>query len=235
MLYTKRANAQTDQYTQMLLDTQKLSYAIVNNDMQAIYQLNYNFISQNVQRVGDKVGISFNLIDSNVLKNLLLDKKITLPRASIKIAKTNLWNKQKIKDALTTGILKGESMDKIADRMANVAEMNKAQAIRTARTLVTSCENQGRNDRHNQEKGKFKKYGYEIRKKWDSTDDSRTRHSHLNAPLGVGNTYADEKTGKFSNGLRFPADIENGSYEDYMNCRCTLIEEVIDITTGEIV
>ena len=40
------------------------------------------------------------------------------------------------------------------------------------------------------------------------------------------NTYANPRTGKFLNGLRFPAD-PNGEPSEIWNCRCTLVEEVV--------
>ena len=57
---------------------------------------------------------------------------------------------------------------------------------------------------------------------WIGTNDGRERPSHVMC----NNTYANPRTGKFLNGLRFPAD-PNGEPSEIWNCRCTLVEEVV--------
>ena len=54
------------------------------------------------------------------------------------------------------------------------------------------------------------------------TNDGRERPSHVMC----NNTYANPRTGKFLNGLRFPGD-PNGEPSEIWNCRCTLVEEVM--------
>ena len=60
--------------------------------------------------------------------------------------------------------------------------------------------------------------GADIVKKWDSTLDARTRHSHA---LVDGEVKEIEEV--FSNGLMFPGD-PNGRAAEVINCRCALLE-----------
>jgi hypothetical protein len=65
---------------------------------------------------------------------------------------------------------------------------------------------------------KAQKSGADIVKQWDSTLDSRTRHSHVMVDGEV-----RELDEKFSNGLRFPSD-PHGSAAEVVNCRCALLQ-----------
>lgn len=103
-------------------------------------------------------------------------------------------------------------MDKIAKRIMNVQEMNKTQAIRSARTIVTGAENKGRQDSY----ARAEADGIILERTWLATNDSRTRHSHA---VLDGETKPIDTP--FSNGLMYPGD-PNGRPEEVWNCRCTV-------------
>jgi SPP1 gp7 family putative phage head morphogenesis protein len=124
---------------------------------------------------------------------------------------------KKINAETLQGILQGESMDKIAKRLRNVQEMNKTQAIRSARTLVTGAENKGRLDSHK----RAEEDGIILEEKWVATKDGRTRHSHA---MMNGETKKTNET--FSNGLEYPGD-PSGRPEEVYNCRCTMTAKVL--------
>jgi SPP1 gp7 family putative phage head morphogenesis protein len=124
---------------------------------------------------------------------------------------------KKINAETLQGILQGESMDKIAKRLRNVQEMNKTQAIRSARTLVTGAENKGRLDSHK----RAEEDGIILEEKWVATKDGRTRHSHA---MLNGETKKTNET--FSNGLEYPGD-PSGRPEEVYNCRCTMTAKVL--------
>jgi SPP1 gp7 family putative phage head morphogenesis protein len=107
-------------------------------------------------------------------------------------------------------------MDKIVKRMMNVQEMNKTQAIRSARTIVTGTENKGRQDSY----ARAEADGIILERTWLATNDSRTRHSHA---VLDGETKPIDTP--FSNGLMYPGDPDGEPSEVY-NCRCTLIAKV---------
>ena len=127
------------------------------------------------------------------------------------------WNVQKVNSEVLQGILSGDSMDKIADRLSSVLGMNETSAIRNARTSVTSAENKGRMDMMEEAEEK----GVHVQKKWIATNDDRTRESH--AELDGQTVDQDEE---FDNGLQYPGD-PNGDPEEVYNCRCTLGYKVV--------
>jgi SPP1 gp7 family putative phage head morphogenesis protein len=103
-------------------------------------------------------------------------------------------------------------MGKIAKRIRNVQEMNRTQAIRSARTIVTGAENKGRQDSY----AKAEADGIILQKEWLATNDNRTRHSHI---LLDGDIVDQDK--EFDNGLMFPGD-PNGEPSEVYNCRCSM-------------
>ena len=107
-------------------------------------------------------------------------------------------------------------MDKIAKRLRNVQEMNKTQAIRSARTIVTGAENKGRQDSY----ARAEADGIILQKEWVSTNDGRTRHSHAMLDGAI-----VDQDKKFENGLMYPGD-PSGRPEEVYNCRCTLVAKV---------
>ena len=107
-------------------------------------------------------------------------------------------------------------MDKIAKRLRNVQEMNRTQAIRSARTIVTGAENKGRQDSY----ARAEADGIILERTWLATNDSRTRHSHA---VLDGETKPIDTP--FSNGLMYPGDPDGEPSEVY-NCRCALIAKV---------
>ena len=128
------------------------------------------------------------------------------------------WTYSKVQDALHTGILKGESIDKIANRIQSVTESNRSTAIRNARTSITSAYNQGQMATFE----RASKMGIDVKKEWIATSDGRTRDSH--AHLDGVRVPWDEK---FPNGLMCPGDPK-GSAEEVYNCRCTMARAVLD-------
>ena len=209
VMYGKRFTEMKEQCAQQLLNVNKTAIAYINGELPEVYAINYNALESAVDGVG---GYSFTLVDADTVRNLAVTDTSLLPYKKIDPAKDIPWNMKKINAETLQGILQGESMDKIAKRMMNVQEMNKTQAIRSARTIVTGAENKGRQDSY----ARATDDGIILQKEWIATNDSRTRHSHA---VLDGATVDQDK--KFGNGLLYPGD-PNGRPEEVWNCRCAL-------------
>lgn len=209
VMYGKRFTEMKEQCAKQLLNVNKTAIAYINGELPEVYAMNYNAIESAVDGVG---GYSFILVDADTVRNLAVTDTSLLPYKKIDPAKDIPWNMKKINAETLQGILQGESMDKIAKRMMNVQEMNKTQAIRSARTIVTGAENKGRQDSY----ARATADGIILAKEWISTNDSRTRHSH--AVLDGAIVDQDKK---FDNGLLYPGD-PNGRPDEVWNCRCAL-------------
>ena len=209
VMYGKRFTEMKEQCAQQLLNVNQTATAYINGELPEVYAINYNALESAVDGVG---GYSFTLVDADTVRNLAVTDTSLLPYKEIDPAKDIPWNMKKINAETLQGILQGESMDKIAKRMMNVQEMNKTQAIRSARTIVTGAENKGRQDSY----ARATADGIILAKEWISTNDGRTRHSHA----ALDGAIVDQDK-KFDNGLMYPGD-PNGRPEEVWNCRCTV-------------
>ena len=208
-MYGKRFTEMKEQCAKQLLNVNQTAVAYINGELPEVYAINYNALESAVDGVG---GYSFTLVDADTVRNLAVTDTSLLPYKEIDPKKDIPWNMKKINAETLQGILQGESMDKIAKRLRNVQEMNRTQAIRSARTIVTGAENKGRQDSY----ARAEADGIILAKEWVSTNDGRTRHSH--AVLDGAIVDQDKK---FDNGLMYPGD-PNGRPEETWNCRCTV-------------
>lgn len=203
--YGKKFTDMKEQCAQQLLHVNETAVAYINGELPEVYALNYNALAGSVDGVG---GYSFTLVDADTVRNLAVTDTSLLPYKKIDPEKDIPWNMKKINAETLQGILQGESMDKIAKRLRNVQEMNKTQAIRSARTIVTGAENKGRQDSYSRAEAD----GIILQKEWLATNDGRTRHSH--AVLDGAIVDQDKK---FDNGLMYPGD-PSGRPEEVYNC-----------------
>jgi SPP1 gp7 family putative phage head morphogenesis protein len=178
--------------------------------------LNRNFATYQVEKEA-RINTSFTLYNRRAVENLMNNDEHLLPlptegsRAWQAMMNKDLrWNQQKINSSLIQGILQGDSIPEISDRLLNIVGMNEVSARRSARTMMTSVENKARDDSYEELKGK----GVELETVWLATLDDRTRHSHRQMHGEVRG-----ENGRYSNGLRFPADPA-GAPEEVYNCRC---------------
>ena len=213
VMYGKRFTEMKEQCAKQLLNVNQTALAYVNGQLPEVYAINYNALAGAVDGVG---GYSFTLVDADTVRNLAVTDTSLLPYKELDPAKDIPWNMKKINAETLQGILQGESMDKIAQRMMNVQEMNKTQAIRSARTIVTGAENKGRQDSY----ARAEADGIILQKEWLSTNDGRTRHSHAMLDGAI-----VDQDKKFDNGLMYPGD-PSGRPEEVYNCRCTIVAKV---------
>lgn len=224
VMYGKRFSEMKEQCAKQLLNVNQTAVAYINGELPEVYALNYNALESAVDGVG---GYSFTLVDADTVRNLAVTDTSLLPYKEIDPAKDIPWNMKKINAETLQGILQGESMDKIAKRIMNVQEMNKTQAIRSARTIVTGAECKGRQDSYQRAKND----GIILRKYWIATYDKRARDWHKEA----GNDYTEEKAIEVDDffivdgeKMLHPGDAMHGaSGHNLYNCRCSVASKVI--------
>ena len=212
VMYGKRFTEMKEQCAKQLLNVNQTALAYVNGELPEVYAINYNALAGSVDGVG---GYSFTLVDADTVRNLAVTDTSLLPYKEIDPAKDIPWNMKKINAETLQGILQGESMDKIAKRLRNVQEMNKTQAIRSARTIVTGAENKGRQDSYK----RAEEDGIIMKRRWIATNDSRTRHWH--AELGGVEVDIDEPWVNEFGEIMYPGDPSADPANTY-NCRCSM-------------
>ena len=212
VMYGKRFAEMKEQCAKQLLNVNQTAVAYINGELPEVYAINYNALESAVDGVG---GYSFTLVDADTVRNLAVTDTSLLPYKKIDPAKDIPWNMKKINAETLQGILQGESMDKIAKRIMNVQEMNKTQAIRSARTIVTGAENKGRQDSYK----RAEEDGIVMKREWIATNDSRTRHWH--AELDGVEVDIDEPWENEFGKIMFPGDPSADPANTY-NCRCSM-------------
>lgn len=200
--------------------TNQIAASVINGYLPEVYAINHNYGTYEIEK-GSRINTQYTMYDRQTVERLMRDNPDLLPRkAAVNVPKDQLWNKKHINSAITQGILQGEAIDKIAQRLAaTVTDMSHTSAIRNARTMTTSAQNGGRIDSYKRAEG----MGIKILQQWMATLDSRTRHEHRQLDgqkRKVGEAFEVEGEKIF-----FPGDPAAEPYLTY-NCRCTLIGEV---------
>lgn len=204
-----------DDYAKKITETNEIASDYINNTTPEIFAYNHNFTAYEFEK---KSGVAFTIVDKNTVKELATGQNhIEFKTLSVNKAKDYAWNRKKIQQALTSGIVQGKSIPQIANDFYQVMGSNKKSAVRNARTAVTSAQNGGRQRGFEQAHDN----GIKFKKEWLSAHDGRVRDSHAHLD-GVQVEYNE----KFPNGLMYPGDPQGAPSEVY-NCRCTLIADVL--------
>lgn len=219
VMYGKRFAEMKEQCAKKLLNVNKTAIAYINGELPEVYAINYNALESAVDGVG---GYSFTLVDADTVRNLAVTDASLLPYKEIDPSKDIPWNMKKINAETLQGILQGESMDKIAKRIMNVQEMNKTQAIRSARTIVTGAENKGRQDSYKRAESD----GIILQKEWISSDQpGRTRDWHMPGAFESLIVDIDDPFINEMGEIMYPGDPSAHPANTY-NCRCSMASVV---------
>lgn len=211
------------------LHVNQIAREIMDNEMPSIFELNANFALYQVEHDA-QIDTSLTLYNREAVGQILRDDPdLLLPpgrRVSQQIqeGKAKRWERQKIQSVMTQGILQGESIPKLASRLASaVADSDYKAAVRNARTMATNAQNAGRYDAYN----RLTNNGVELTLEWAATLDNRTRHEHRmmhGQRRDVGEPFVVD-------GIEIMYPAQTGSYggvsnvpqEMLWNCRCTLL------------
>lgn len=203
-----------DEFARRMNEANKVAAAYVNDTTPGIYSLNANYMAYTIEQSG--AGVDFNLIQEQAVRRLIVEEPELFHHPAIDTPLDVVWNRRKLTDNLTAGILMGESTRQIADRFQKVTDMNRTSALRNARTAVTGAQNAGRQATYD----RAREMGLKLDERWLSTKDGVTRDSHR-----VMDGKPKDKDGYYHTPLgsimRYPGDMQNGKAADVYNCRCT--------------
>ena len=186
---------------------------MINGEMANVYKTNWSFMSDSV-----KEGV-FPVLSKSEIKTILTEQITPFKKLAIDTLKDSAQIKQQLTRELVSGIMQGESIPQIAKRIRGTFESNLSRSVKIARTETTRVENSARQDVAET----ASKSGLPMKKKWVATQDERTRDSHSAADGQV--VDYDEPFIVGGEELMYPGD-ENGSAENVINCRCTMVSFV---------
>ncbi|QWV87426.1 phage head morphogenesis protein [Streptococcus parasuis] len=135
-------------------------------------------------------------------------------------------NRDDLADRVTTSLLggavRGDGYKKIAKQVGELTEANYKQALRIARTEGGRVQSTGKQRAYEEAKDK----GIDIQKRWLSTLDKKTRHSHQQLD---GQTVEIEEEFVSDSRAKAMGPRMFGKPQEDINCRCTTITIVNDI------
>ena len=218
MLQTDRYKATVKSMTDILVKSDKAAMAVMNGKLPTVVAESYNFSQALGFEAAKKAGLSvgtFQVYNAKSVQKIIKENPKLLKE--VDVPEDKKWNQTKINREITTGMLKGESIPKVSERLRRVTDMDKNAATRNARTAMTAAENVGRSESAEE----LKEMGIPVEEVWSATFDKRTRETHIL----LDGTVKDEN-GFFGEGillhpLRYPADPD-GDPEEIYNCRCRL-------------
>lgn len=207
-----------------------IAKSVTYGHMPEVYAINHNYGTFQVEK-GSNINTSYTMYNKDTVENLFKDgtfypspgKKVT---KEINEGKQTAWDKKQVQSAMLQGILQGESVDKIAKRVANtVGEKDKKAAIRNARTMTTCVQNKGRLDSYK----RAETMGIEVMNEWIACLDDRTRHEHR--LLDGQKVKIGEKFKVDGEEIEYPGDPSASGFMVY-NCRCCLSPFIKGISKG---
>lgn len=208
-----------EQAAQELLNANRTAQEYINGRVSRVYEINYNYTAKSIETL-TKQAVSFELANRDAIKYVVenVDKNL-LPQKKIDPAKDIPWNMRKVNSEILQGIIQGESIPKMANRLKNVGVYNRESAVRAARTIVTQTENKARYDcaKSAEEKGVI------MAKEWIAANDNRTRDAHRDAGRDYGTRAKaiplDEAFVVGGEEMMFAGDPAGSPWNVY-NCRC---------------
>lgn len=221
ILHTDTYKATIDKITDTLVKADKAAMATINGKLPSVVAQSYNFTQALGWASAKKSGLSmgtFQVYNARSVQSLMKGKKIM---KDVDVPEDTKWNRDKINKAISTSIIKGDSIEKTAESLQHVTNMDNNAAIRNARTCMTAAENLGRTEAADELKAK----GIPLDEVWSCVHDSRTRETHIL----LDGTKRDEN-GYFGADildvpLKYPADADGEPQEIY-NCRCRVSIEL---------
>ena len=171
----------------------------------------------NVQLAELGVSAAFNVVDARVVGFLA-------ELSAQRIVGINDTTRRALSQALADGVLAGEGIGPLADRVSAVFEQSRTRALMIARTEVNSAANFARLEAMEQS-------GVVKQKKWLATLDARTRRDHLRLngqKRDLRKPFQIPGTNKFA---QRPGAF-NIAAED-VNCRCVIIPSVKEVSLDD--
>ena len=216
----KQWEAQLKQVQDKLAQTNKEALSILNSERIPVFALNSNWTAFELES-GVGVNFGFSLYDNTAVARLIRDNPDLLPAKKLNEAKDKKWNVDNMNRQIMQGILQGESLETISKRLANVTDTNKKSMLSTARTMMTSAQNAGRQERYEN----AQKIGVKLKKVWVVTLDEHTRKTHQ---MLDGQEVDVDKPFKVDGyTIMYPGD-PHAKYEMIWGCRCTIVSKVLD-------
>ncbi len=206
-------NKKRQQMAEAMADVDAQAMRIVNEGKTRVFAENANYTGYQLEH-GGGADYGFGVYDSAAVARLVREEPRMLPMPKVDKYKDVAWYDRIIENAVTQGILQGESLEDITYRIAmDTADKSLSAMRRNARTAYTGAQNAGRLEAMRQADG----LGIKTKKQWRCTLDNKTRETHAEMD---GQTVEWEEPFLTPLGpLMYPGD-PSGEPANVYNCRC---------------
>lgn len=187
--------------------------SLLEKELKKIGITNLEYAEELINAKISELGLdeTYTLFNDNILSNIIKGNVFTEIAMEGFTDKAYIYNE--LRREFAVGLLKGESIPKLAKRVQKSLNSSMNRAILIARTENTRVQNQSREEVFKNATEK----GIKLKKQWISAGDKRVRASHqrLNGEIVNMNE-------SFSNNCEYPGD-PNGGASEVCNCRCTFV------------
>lgn len=222
ILRTRQMQAQIESLTESITHVDEIAVQMINGELPEIYVNSYNFAGFRGEMFAQAAGYNYNtfaIYNADALRIIIAENPDLIPwdPPSLNIPRDQRWNRSHIQNAIAQGILQGDGIREISNRLLPVVNMDRVAATRTARTAYTAVENEGRRDGTR----RVIESGIPMVEPWLTHLDGRTRDTHILLNGTLPNSDGLYGEGVIASGhlLRFPGDPQ-GDPEQIYNCRC---------------
>lgn len=210
-------NAKLHQISEIMDKANGEAMSIVNDRKMDVFAENYNYAAYQLEKRAHGA-VNFGVYNDKAVSKLLKENPKMLPEWKIHERKDYSWNRQKVENCITQGIIQGESIDQITNRMTDALITSNENRMRLfARTSMTGAQNAGRQAQMED----AEELGIKVKKRWVATLDDRTRDTH--AELDGQEVPIDEPFEVDGMEIMFPGD-PNADPSLVYNCRCAMIQ-----------
>lgn len=204
-----------DSITQTCTTAQETAYKLARDEQYNIFSFGANWAFYELEQAA---GVTFGLTlyNTEAVKLLLKENPRMVPNKRIKSESNRTYDARVFNRYVMQGIVQGKSVHDIAVQAVNgMADTEIHWAMNNAITALTSAQNAGAL----QQMRNAQALGIEVKKRWNSTHDYRTREMHR--LLDQQTAELDEPFKAMGYEIQRPGD-PNAAPEMVYHCRCVL-------------
>lgn len=208
-------HAKLDGITQTCTTAQETAYKLARDEQYNIFSFGANWAFYELEQAA---GVTFGLTlyNTEAVKLLLKENPRMVPNKRIKSESNRTYDARVFNRYVMQGIVQGKSVHDIAVQAVNgMADTEIHWAMNNAITALTSAQNAGAL----QQMRNAQALGIEVKKRWNSTHDYRTREMHR--LLDQQTAELDEPFKVMGYEIQRPGD-PNAAPEMVYHCRCVL-------------
>lgn len=210
----RRWQAQLDDLAKTLTRVNQIAMDIINEAAPGVMAMNANWAEFQIEKAGN-IDMGFGLYDEDTVKELLKEEPDLLPPLKVNVAKDEAWNRKQITRQINLGIVMGEGILQIAQRLQKSTGMCAEWAKTNAQTAMAAAQSLGTLEGIRQ----ANELGAETEKAWIASKDGHTRDAHQ--LLDGQHVPEKEPFDSILGPIMFPGD-PNANPRNIYRCRCDI-------------